>query len=586
MHKGHIAKANWVPQIQLEQRQFSNRVNQVVSRVSRDSSNASEDLVLDCLLELNRSRRQLAINVLTWSAKLQDPKAYTGAMKADLDDQTDSLASEIGTLVVDSAPYHGASPKHYQRAGLDQSMEPNSCKVRIDDDVLYNEAVGDFQGLGYLPSPFAGPSHVSDPWDDVPFNLDGPEENGSENGNRTDDSGLRLMSPFAVLTDRPFSPESSWCAENDDLVVENTLNEERVFSMDASLERFPAINPDPESTSSSARQQLRRNSSAGDLHAMLDWEASQFLQDSSLDLSPRAQGGRHHRRWASDPISPKGEPLFEQLGRRLMPSKHHQYAECDQERLEAPMGVSGANPVLRVNSQVRSQLKPGTVPLTNGFFLLNGRSLSTRECDDVVIPFFETEPASIVAHALASIGYQRELKSAIDGMHAAHQAPSQQHPTLSSEEDGLVYHHGSSGRGCYTHLNGNAAILLCKAAVHITQKFEDNPPGMPWSQAKFQVVSYYAPQFAKLREYCIRGGERSFIMSLSRCKRYYILTLSCRLPMHLLAILILYPVHSAVILLHVGCKTTASVARIIVLLFMVQTVSIMQPCYATKESCA
>lgn len=522
--KGSIAKANWVPQIQLEQRQFISRINQVLSRVGRDSNNVSEDLLLDCLLELNRSRRQLAVNVLTWSAKLQDPQAYTEAMKSEIDDQTDSLASEIGTLVVDSTPYHGASPKHYHQSGLDQSLDQNSCRVRVDEEMLYNEAISDFHNVGYLPSPFAGPSHVSELWDDVPSILDAPEENGSENGNRTDDSGIRLMSPFAVLTDRPFSPESSWCADNDDIVVENTLITERGFSMDASLERFPAINPDAESTSSSTRQQLRRNSSAGDLHAMLDWEASQFLQDSnSVDISPRTQGGRHHRRWASDPISPKGEPLLDQLGRRLMLSKHQQYADCEPERLETPMGISGANPVLRVNSQVRNQLKPGTVPLTNGSFQLNGRSLSTPECDDVVIPFFETEPASIVSHALASLSYQKELKTAVDNMHAAHQT------ALSSEEDELVYH-GPSGRGCDASLKGNDSILLCKSAVHITRKFEDNPPGMPWSQAKFQVVSYYAPQFTKLREFCIKGGEQSFIMSLSRCKRYFVVTTSYRCP--------------------------------------------------------
>lgn len=54
---------------------------------------------------------------------------------------------------------------------------------------------------------------------------------------------------------------------------------------------------------------------------------------------------------------------------------------------------------------------------------------------------------------------------------------------------------------------------------HIVQRFEDNPPGMMLSRAKFEVVSYFAPQFTKMRGRCISGGERSFVMSMSRSRR-------------------------------------------------------------------
>lgn len=54
---------------------------------------------------------------------------------------------------------------------------------------------------------------------------------------------------------------------------------------------------------------------------------------------------------------------------------------------------------------------------------------------------------------------------------------------------------------------------------HVVQRFEDNPPGVMSSRAKYEVISYYAPQFTKLRGRCIGGGERSFVMSMSRSRR-------------------------------------------------------------------
>jgi len=69
---------------------------------------------------------------------------------------------------------------------------------------------------------------------------------------------------------------------------------------------------------------------------------------------------------------------------------------------------------------------------------------------------------------------------------------------------------------------GEARVQRAKTAAnpfHIYQKFEDRPPGMPSSHAKFEVIAYFAPQFTKLRSHCIKGGERSFVMSMSRCRR-------------------------------------------------------------------
>lgn len=57
---------------------------------------------------------------------------------------------------------------------------------------------------------------------------------------------------------------------------------------------------------------------------------------------------------------------------------------------------------------------------------------------------------------------------------------------------------------------------------HIVQRFEDNPPGMMSSRARFEVISYFAPQFTKLRSRCINRGELSFVLSMTRSRRYQI----------------------------------------------------------------
>ena len=51
------------------------------------------------------------------------------------------------------------------------------------------------------------------------------------------------------------------------------------------------------------------------------------------------------------------------------------------------------------------------------------------------------------------------------------------------------------------------------------------PPARPTcfivgSPAPCQVTAYYAPQFAELRRRCMAGGERAFLASISRCRKW------------------------------------------------------------------
>ena len=78
---------------------------------------------------------------------------------------------------------------------------------------------------------------------------------------------------------------------------------------------------------------------------------------------------------------------------------------------------------------------------------------------------------------------------------------------------------GSSRLSSFTDVRGSRSKSV-NNQMHIVQRFEDSPPGMISSHAKFEVISYFAPQFTKMRARCINGGERSFVMSMSRSRRF------------------------------------------------------------------
>ncbi|KAK9819645.1 hypothetical protein WJX72_000689 [[Myrmecia] bisecta] len=63
-------------------------------------------------------------------------------------------------------------------------------------------------------------------------------------------------------------------------------------------------------------------------------------------------------------------------------------------------------------------------------------------------------------------------------------------------------------------------VLMSAERFDFRHSVDDESPGMPWARAKLQVVAYYAPQFGELRRRCCAGGERAFLASLSRCRKW------------------------------------------------------------------
>lgn len=480
-------KNRWLPQIQQENDQYRDSLHRVVRRVC-NGAKVSEHLVLDCLLDLNQLRQQLAVNVLTWSAKLQDPSMYVVDLTKHVGDRPDTPFSGIGTQFADTA-----LPERSHSLGAEVSLPTEEIGLEIPKESSFKIRNPEVIGSNPMSCPWS-PYSSGNPWEDMKY--ESTVDNLSEGGNMTEDSCRKFTSPFAALIDRPFSPESSLSCESQDSQEVRTSLKVESFGIEASLERLPAISPSPNMNLFPIA--MRQNSSSAFLHSMLDHEASQFLEDTKLDVHDNA----HHRRWGSDPLMVKGMSLLEQLDRRLVKVEEGPFYNVPIKHLDGSIMKPKPYPILRTTPQIKNNLKSGVIPLANGFFQMNGRSLITSSVDDVVIPVFEAEPASIIAHVLASFAYQKDLQAAVEGIVASW--------TASSLPDVKAANEAASGQ---------SSILLSKAAINLTQKFEDDPPGMPWSHARFQVVAYYAPQFAKLRDLCILGGEQSFIMSLSRCNR-------------------------------------------------------------------
>lgn len=69
-----------------------------------------------------------------------------------------------------------------------------------------------------------------------------------------------------------------------------------------------------------------------------------------------------------------------------------------------------------------------------------------------------------------------------------------------------VYGAGGFGFGCGLNMlrpridaDMWSQVLMSREPAHVRVSWEDKPPGLAWANAKFEVVVYFAPQFAELR---------------------------------------------------------------------------------------
>lgn len=506
-----------------------------------------DELLLNCALELNRLRRHLAVNVLTWAAMLQDPSTY-----AQLPSQVPDLEADLG-----------APPEDSENAGsgelLDRVLRIQDSAF-LDDGTRNSESGG--EGIPANREEEQGSCHTSTTNSLVRSHRLGSMSSdllvGSDSSDLEEEYEWRpIVSPFAALIDRPFSPIGAHMLSQDEDIdgsTEEAAVMERQSPIDGlQLQRLSAM----QATDMCVSKILHKNSSASNLLDIFNSEAERFRGQAENDETASGDGceqgdGPSHRRCSSDPFSPREEPLVQQLNNRLMPGlfnvaigdswggnlkPHYSEPVADLfqpqgEHCSASGGVAAAA-LLKLPKQLSKVMDPGIVPLTDyGQVNLNGRSLIPPGSDDVVIPVFDAEPGSVIAHALASISYQKKLQQEVMNLQRHHpsqsEVPKALHDRFGSFDfqqqgfDGdvnLLPHQRHRSEGPYSLNHGSSPGAMYRHHAHILHRFEDDGlKMMPWSHAKFEVVSYYAPQFAKLRSRCLPGGEKSFIMSLSRCK--------------------------------------------------------------------
>ncbi|CAD7699745.1 unnamed protein product [Ostreobium quekettii] len=576
---GHASRESYVHKtlvrdIHQEHTEFTEKLKRIIRHARKGGVDKRSNLVnfdevlLDCALELNGLRKDLAVNVLAWAKFMSDPTQQnppTVSSKAsDLDaDLLPRRQSEPLPQTPKDPPE--APPIH--REGTDPPPDAESVAGAGGDrqDSVRNEDGGP-EAIETRNSGGEGSARASTPEGECMVashrlgSADGPLDStsdqpvGSEASELGEDEGgwVPLRSPFAEapFLIRPFSPDGVGIDRGEEEGGGASRRRDLMATPPGELRRVGAI---PPIDTAGSRKLLHKNSSASNLIDIFNSEAEKFRaageaigESSSADGGDGGDGPPSHRRCSSDPFSPREEPLVHQLTRRLVSgfssSDLANGVDGDLKRKSEPVpelarqvhplevNANNSTPFLsRARSHKSSE--PGMVPLSVGQVFLNGRSLITAgQCtsggDEVVIPVFDDEPGSVIAHVLASISFQKKLQQEVAAMQALHwsageRAEPRPHERRSSW-DGKPPAEGPQGTGRRAS-DGVARVPRSDAVywhpAHITQRFEDDAlEMMPLSKARFDVVAYFAPQFAKLRSRCIPGGEKSFIMSLSRCK--------------------------------------------------------------------
>ncbi|OEL21040.1 putative 1-phosphatidylinositol-3-phosphate 5-kinase FAB1C [Dichanthelium oligosanthes] len=139
-----------------------------------------------------------------------------------------------------------------------------------------------------------------------------------------------------------------------------------------------------------------------------------------------------------------------------------------------------------------------------------GRLLLSQNDSDVVVPIYDDEPSSMIAHAMTVPEYHRFLLPLMDENNEFSELNYVAHKSSRSSFDGSTRSYGSDQPQAIT---GNDS-----KDNHLTVSFEDED-SYSVDKAKFAVTCYFAKQFDAIRRKCC-PDELDYIRSLSRCKRW------------------------------------------------------------------
>jgi 1-phosphatidylinositol-3-phosphate 5-kinase len=139
-----------------------------------------------------------------------------------------------------------------------------------------------------------------------------------------------------------------------------------------------------------------------------------------------------------------------------------------------------------------------------------GRLLLSQNDPDVVIPIYDDEPSSMIAHAMTVPEYHSFLLPLMDDNNESSVLNYVADKSSRSAFDGSMRSYGSDQSQAIT---GNDS-----KDNHLTVSFEDEDSNSV-DKAKFSVTCYFAKQFDAIRRKCC-PDELDYIRSLSRSKRW------------------------------------------------------------------
>ena len=266
------------------------------------------DQVLEKYLQLNQMWRQLSINVLSWSAMMNDPRA---AANQSIDHPFEDIKLSIGTRISDSLVEISSggdfllstrSKKQISQRFSDgiQAQTLHQQRTRLKQRLAKN---GGGNGSQRLPA---------EQWNAELAEAVPQEDLGDEMS--------QMETPFMAFVDQPFPP-SPFIDPDDDIEWGKDNNTPRTNEPDLKIEALPPssesvdLNRSPSITpilsDGEAHVKLKQNSSAGNLMHLMDREARQFMEENAEEFFAFRQ------RSVSLPASPRENRLLNQLERRL-----------------------------------------------------------------------------------------------------------------------------------------------------------------------------------------------------------------------------------------------------------------------------
>uniref|UniRef100_A0A0D9WP16 1-phosphatidylinositol-3-phosphate 5-kinase n=1 Tax=Leersia perrieri TaxID=77586 RepID=A0A0D9WP16_9ORYZ len=142
-----------------------------------------------------------------------------------------------------------------------------------------------------------------------------------------------------------------------------------------------------------------------------------------------------------------------------------------------------------------------------------GRLLLSQNTADVVVPIYDDEPSSMIAHAMTVPDYHKFMSPLLDQHNDLCRFSTEnsldQDSSSKSSLDTPRWSYGSD-----PPRTGNND----SKDIHFTVSFEDGD-SFSVDKAKYSVTCYFAKQFDAIRRKCC-PDELDYIRSLSRCKRW------------------------------------------------------------------